>query len=102
LDDEGLSRIDITHEYISAALDYRLSHQDVKELARTAMEHNFLPRKSLWAAPDSFTSSAGACRGEPLGGEKPSPACKSLLEGSEKAAAHWELEGRFREFEAKF
>jgi len=25
-----------------------------------------------------------------------------LLEGSEKAAAQWELERRFREFEAKF
>jgi hypothetical protein len=28
--------------------------------------------------------------------------CKSLLEGSEKAAAQWELERRFQEFEAKF
>jgi hypothetical protein len=28
--------------------------------------------------------------------------CKSLREGSEKAAAQWELERRFQEFEAKF
>jgi hypothetical protein len=44
---------------------------------------------------------AAACKGQPLSGEKPSPACKSLLEGSEKAAAQWELGRRFREFEAK-
>jgi hypothetical protein len=28
--------------------------------------------------------------------------CKSFLDGSEKAAAQWELERRFREFESKF
>jgi adenosine deaminase len=37
-----------------------------------------------------------------LGAEKPSAACNKFLEGSEKAAAQWELERRFREFEAKF
>jgi hypothetical protein len=65
-------------------MDYHLSYQDVKELARTGMEHNFLPGKSLWAAPDGFTSPAAACKGQPLGGEKPSPACKSLLEAAKK------------------
>jgi len=28
--------------------------------------------------------------------------CKAFLDGNEKAAAQWELERRFREFEAKF
>ena len=59
-DDEGVSRIDITHEYVRAALDYHLSYQDLKQLARTGMEHNFLPGASLWAAPDVFTC-AGGC-----------------------------------------
>ncbi len=49
-DDEGVSRIDITHEYVRAALDYHLSYQELKQLARTGMEHSFLPGKSLWAA----------------------------------------------------
>ena len=48
-DDEGVSRIDITHEYMRAALDYHLSYEDLKQLARTGMEHNFLPGASLWA-----------------------------------------------------
>ena len=101
-DDEGVSRIDITHEYVRAALDYRMSYTDLKQLARTGMEHSFLPGESLWARPDEFTVAAGACRGESPGVEKPAAPCRKLLDASKKAAAQWELERRFREFEAKF
>ena len=101
-DDEGVGRIDITGEYVRASLDYHLSYQDLKQLARTGMEHNFLPGESLWAAPDVFTNPVTACKGQTLGSDKPSAGCKAFLEGSEKAAAQWELERRFRAFEAKF
>jgi adenosine deaminase len=101
-DDEGVSRIEITHEYTRAAVDYRLTYGDLKQLARTGMEHDFLPGESLWARPDEFTIARGGCRGQVLGSEKPSYACKTFLAGSEKAAAQWELERRFREFEARF
>jgi adenosine deaminase len=101
-DDEGVSRIEITHEYTRAAKDYHLSYRDLKTLARTGMEHDFLPGESLWAAPDVFTAANAACKGQPLGADRPTAACKSFLEGSEKAAAQWELERRLRVFEAKF
>lgn len=101
-DDQAVSRIDLTHEYARAANEYHLSYDDLKELARTGMEHNFLPGESLWAAPDAFTTPASACKGQILGGAKPSPSCKSFLDENEKAAAQWELERRFRDFEAKF
>ena len=101
-DDEGVSRIDITHEYVRAALDYHLSYRDLKQLARTGMEHSFLPGKSLWAAEDDFTNPTATCKGQPLGQEKPTGACRSFLEGSEKASTQWELEHRFRVFEAGF
>jgi adenosine deaminase len=101
-DDEGVSRIDLTHEYVRAALDYRLTYQDLKQLARTGMEHAFLPGSSLWAAPDVFTLPVAACKAQPLGAEKPSTACAAYLESNEKAAEQWELERRFRAFEAKF
>jgi adenosine deaminase len=101
-DDEGVSRIDITHEYVRAALDYHLSYPDLKQLARTGMEHSFLPGQSLWDEPDAFTAPAAACKAKPLGAGKPSTACKTFLDGSEKAAAQWELERRFRAFEAQF
>jgi adenosine deaminase len=101
-DDEGVSRVDLTHEYVRAALDYHLSYRELKDLARTGMEHNFLPGASLWEAADVFTVPAAACKGQVPGTEKPSAECRAFLEGSEKAAAQWELEARFRAFETSF
>ena len=99
-DDEGVSRIDLTHEYVRAALDYHLSYAQLKMMARTGMEHDFLSGASLWARPDDFAAPVAACRGQAVGGDKPTGGCKALLAGSEKAAAQWELERRFRAFEA--
>ena len=101
-DDEGVSRIDLTHEYVRAAIDYGLTYRDLKQLARTGMEHDFLPGASLWASPDDFRAPVSACKGEALGAGNPSGGCKQFLDGSQKAAAQWELERRFTEFEAKF
>jgi len=101
-DDEGVSRIDITHEYVRAAEDYSLSYMDLKRLARTSMEHNFLSGSSLWAHPDDFRAAVDPCNGQDLGTTQPSPACKQFLNANEKAAAQWEQERRFRAFESKF
>jgi adenosine deaminase len=99
-DDEGVGRIDLTHEYVRAAIDYGLTYRDLKQLARTGMEHSFLPGASLWAAPDDFRQMVGACRAG-FDGETPAT-CDDFLRKSEKAAAQWELERRFSAFEAKF
>jgi len=99
-DDEGVSRIDLTHEYVRAAIDYGLTYRDLKQLARTGMEHDFLPGASLWAKPDDYSKMVDACRAD-FTGEVPTP-CADFLRGSQKAAAQWELERRFTEFEAKF
>ncbi len=99
-DDEGVSRIDLTHEYVRAAIDYGLTYRDLKQLARTGMEHSFLPGASLWAAPDDFRQMVGACRPE-FDGKTPAT-CDDFLRSSQKAAAQWELERRFQVFEAKF
>ncbi len=101
-DDEGVSRIDITHEYTRAALDYHLSYEDLKQLARTGMEHNFLPGASLWSVGDVFTVLTSVCHGQVPGSDHPSAACKTFLDGSQKATAQWELERRFRVFEGQF
>jgi adenosine deaminase len=101
-DDEGVSRIDLTNEYVRAVLDYKLTYRNLKWLARTGMEHSFLSGDSLWAWPDDFEATKKPCEGETLGGDTPSAACKAFLDGSEKAAAQWELERRFLAFEKKF
>lgn len=101
-DDEGVSRIDITNEYVRAAMDYHLTYADLKTLARTGLEHNFLPGASLWAQPDAFTETVSACKADTPAAGNPSSGCKAFLGGSEKAAAQWELERRFKAFEARW
>jgi adenosine deaminase len=101
-DDEGVSRIDLTHEYVMAAREYHLSFAEMKELARTGMEHDFLPGASLWSRPDDFREPVTACGGVEPGIDRPAKACRTFLEKSEKAAAQWELERRLRAFESQF
>jgi adenosine deaminase len=101
-DDEGVSRIDLTHEYVRAAQTYALSYADLKQMVRTGFEHNFLPGASLWREPDVFTRDAAACATDATGAAKPSVACAAFLGSSEKAQQQWELERRFREFESGF
>ena len=101
-DDEGVSRIDITHEYVRAAETYALGYTDLKQMVRTGLEHDFLPGASLWREPDTFTRAAAACGPDIPGAAKPSAACAAFLKSSEKAQQQWELERRFHEFEAGF
>jgi len=101
-DDEGVSRIDITQEYVRAALDYKLNYSDLKQLARTGMEHTFLSGSSLWSTEDTFLTLTDDCKGQLLGSDTPAAPCKTFLDANEKASAQWELERRFRAFETKF
>ncbi len=97
-DDEGVSRIDLTHEYTRAALEFGLDYLDLKQMARTGLEHTFLPGESLWANPDNFARPVAACAHQPLGSE-PATACAAFLKTSPHALQQWELEHRFRTFE---
>ena len=98
-DDEGVSRIDLTHEYTRAVLEYGLSYAEIKRLVRTSLEHSFLPGTSLWTTPE-FTRIATGCANQPPGAETPTAACGALLKTSLRAAQQWELERRFNLFEA--
>ena len=101
-DDEGVSRIDLTHEYVRAAETYHLTYLQLKQMARASIEHSFLPGVSLWSAatPETLRTPVGACRGQ-LGNQAPAGACAALVTGSERAAQQWELERRFRVFERR-
>ncbi len=101
-DDEGVSRINMTHEYVRAAEAYALSYSDLKQMVRTGLEHTFLPGAGLWREPDDFTRTATPCAVNTAGSGKPSRACATFLDMNERAKQQWELERRFREFEAGF
>ena len=99
-DDEGVSRIDLTHEYARAATDFGLGYVELKRMTRASLEHSFLPGASLWAHPDDFAHITPACAGQPLGTAAPTALCQALLGSSARAAQQWELERRSRIFEA--
>jgi len=99
-DDEGVSRIDLTNEYVRAVLEFGLSYADLKQMVRTGIEHTFLPGPSLWQKKDDFTHVVADCANQPLGAETPKPTCMSFLKDSAHAAQEWELEHRFRVFES--
>jgi adenosine deaminase len=97
-DDEGVSRIDITHEYVKAVEEQGLGYLDLKTMARTSLEHSFIPGESLWSHPDDFTHRKPACAA-PIT-TTPSPACAALLHSSPRATEQYELERRFLQFES--
>ncbi len=99
-DDEGVSRIDLTHEYVRAVQTYNLRYIDLKRMVRASLEHSFLLGPSLWNAPDEFTRTIAACSLDSPGSESPSARCAAFLKKSEKARQQWELEQRFRIFES--
>jgi adenosine deaminase len=51
-DDEGVSRGNLTEEYVKAIQRYDLSYEDVKELSRNSLEYSFLPGQSLYINGD--------------------------------------------------
>ncbi len=99
-DDEGVSRIDLTHEYVKAADDQDLTYTELKQSARASLEHSFLHGESLYVATDDFARRKSACAAAITSSSTPSHACQALLDASEKAAQQWELERRFAVYEA--
>lgn len=100
-DDEGVSRSEMTWEYLRAVETYRLDYETLKRMVRDSLDHSFLPGASLWAAPERFTVAA-SCGGESLNPEPASTACRRLLDGSPKARIEWKEEREFSRFENGF
>lgn len=90
-DDPGTLRIDLTHEYVRAVREQKLTYADIKQLSRNALEYAFLPGASLWRE-----GKVGQLRSECA---TPAAACTALLKDSAKATVQWRLEQDFAAFE---
>lgn len=99
-DDEGVSRIDLTHEYVRAVEEQGLDYRTLKQMARTSLEHAFLHGDSLWQKQDVFIARNAACAAPITAKSMPTTACKAYLDANEKAALQWEMERRFAVYEA--
>lgn len=97
-DDAGVSRIDLSNEYLRAVRDHGLGYEDLKELSRNSLEYSFIPGDSLWETTSPFTM-VKACAGDEPGADACTPACRAFLDSSERAAQQWRLEAAFAEFE---
>jgi len=97
-DDEGVARSEISREYLKAAEEHGLGYIQLKTMARTSLQHAFLPGGSLWADARKFIPAPQCARDVSMTSET-SNACKQYLAASEKARLQWKLEGEFRGFE---
>jgi adenosine deaminase len=100
-DDEGVSRSDMTHEYVRAVETYNFPYSQMKQMARQSLEHSFLAGPSLWQDATSFRKVA-ACSTDTIISERPSAGCAKFLASSDRARAQWELEKEFANFEKKY
>lgn len=107
-DDEGVSRSDLTQEYLRAVRDYSLTYAQLKRMARDSVQYGFLAGESLWTDARQFRR-VEACRadsleaGSGLGDNPPgvSAACRQFLSASPRAQVQWRLEQEFGRFESQ-
>lgn len=90
-DDEGVSRGDLTQEYLRAATTWPLSYQDMKQLSRNGLEYAFIPGASLWHDGKILP----ACQ------TPDTSECRAFLGKNEKARLQMALENNFKQFEAE-
>ena len=93
-DDQGESRIDLTHEYVRAVATYHLSYETVKELSRNSLEYSFLSGPSLWRAVAPYRM-VDVCAAD-----LEARGCVAFLKTSAKARVQASLETAYRAFEA--
>jgi adenosine deaminase len=96
-DDPGVSRGDLTHEYMRAATEHGLRYTDLRQISRNSLTYSFLEGASLW--DETGLRIVPVCAG--LTQQKPSAACRTYLKQNTKAREQWRLEQAFARFEAE-
>jgi len=92
-DDEGVSRSDMTNEYVRAVTEQGLRYADLKQIVRDGLQYAFLPGASLWRDRAGGARVAACAMVE-------TPACTAYLAANPKAARQWRLERDLVAFEA--
>ncbi len=92
-DDEGVSRIDLSNEFVRAARDYGFSYLTLKRFVRNSVEYGFIKGKSLW--DDIATGRPVAACAAPA-----TEACRRFLAANPRASLEWKVESELDAFEA--
>ena len=85
-DDEGIERIDRTHELQRAVTTYNLDWPTLVGLERNTLEYAFVAGHSLWADAKSWRMVPACAKAIP------NPGCSEFMRSSEKARLQWDLE----------
>jgi adenosine deaminase len=94
-DDPGVSRDDMTNQYMQAVQNQGLDYATLKRLARNSLEYSFAEGDSLWSGHD-YSKMVSTCA------DTSSSGCKTFLAANTKARIEWRLEQRLRDFEANW
>ena len=97
-DDEGVSRSEISREFLKAAEDQGLGYLQLKTMARNSLQYAFISGASLWSDAKRFIPIA-QCASDMTAMKLSSSGCRQYVTGSEKAKLQWKLEEEFRAFE---
>jgi adenosine deaminase len=100
-DDEGVSRSEISREYVRAVEDQGLNYLQLKTMARNGLQYAFISGASLWSDGEKFVPVA-QCATDTRTMKLSSAGCRQFVEKSEKAKLQWKLEEQFGEFERKY
>lgn len=99
-DDEGVSRGNLTEEYVKAVQRYGLSYKDIKDLSRNSLEYSFLPGQSLYINGD-YTKLRKEFEKILNVNYKINSKAQKLLEENPKMEREYTLERAYVQFENK-
>lgn len=100
-DDEGVSRSEISREFLKAAEDQGLGYRQLKTMARNSLQYAFIAGGSLWSDGHRFVP-VNVCASDIAVMKLTSNGCRQYLDSSEKAHLQWQLEEEFRAFEKQW
>ena len=92
-DDEGVSRIDLSNEFVRAARDYGFPYVTLKRFVRNSLEYGFIKGKSLWD-DEAAGRAVAACAVVPA-----TDACRQYLAANPRARLQWKVERELDAFE---
>ena len=97
-DDEGVSRSNLTEEFLRAVESYGLTYSQLKKIVRNSLHYSFLPGPSLWQ-DDGYIHATPPCATKFSAPGKISSDCSSFLKSSARAQEEFKLEEALGTFE---